>query len=393
MRASFLLHTDLFSPSPVFRATKEIGALRKVGFTCSAICWLKADEKLPPSEVRDGVQVTRFVYEPRPQRLTSLPERYRDLRKAARGLADRAERERPDLIVPHDLEVLAAGIRSARSRDVPVVYDSHEDWPAMVGETSRLEGILSTLLERRLCRKVSAVVTPSELVAERFRGWGVRAEVLHNSPYRADVEPLPTEVDIRSRRESMGLQGAFIVGYIGRLAPHRGLELTIDALAGLPDDVRFVVVGGPESEAERLRKLAADRGVGKRVTFTGLVPRSEVVRYTATFDVCVVLPPPLSRNYLTTLPNKAYDYMAAGVPILTSDLPSLRQTLVEEAGCAVAVPPQVEAVRTALADLRARRDLRSELGRRGREAFLERYAWDIQETKWLRLLREVGVSF
>src|SRR5207245_1144718 len=155
----------------------------------------------------------------------------------------------------------------------------------------------------------------------------------------------------------------------------------------------FVAVGGPDLEIERLRRLAAARGVAKRVAFTGLVSRSEVVRYTATFDVSVVLPPPLSRNYLTTLPNKAYDYMAAGVPILASDLPSLRGTLVEEAGCAVAVRPAVEPGRSAPAHLRNRPDPRRELGRRGREAFLQRYAWDIQETKFLRLLREVGVSF
>ena len=393
MRASFALHADMFLPSPIFRATKEAQALRNAGFSCSAVCWIKDDASLPPEVEMEGVDVQRFFFRPRSQRLANLPGRYLDLRRTTRELSNRLVGTQPDLLVPHDLEVLSAGIRAARRRGVPVVYDAHEDWPSMVGETSRLEGALSAFLERRLCRHVSAVVTPSEMITDRFRGWGVRAETLHNSPYRKDAGSLPTEGEVASARSVLGLREAFVVGYVGTLAPNRGLETTIEALASLEGDVRFLVVGGPETEARRLEELARAHGVGERVRFLGRVPRAEVARHTALFDVAVVLPPPRSRNYLTTLPNKAYDYMAAGVPILASDLPSLRRTLVEEARCAIAVSPDPASVRTALDRLRGSPDRRKELGRNGRDAFLHRYCWDLQEEKFLRLLREVGLSF
>ncbi len=390
MRAAFLLHTDMFRPSPIFRAVKEATALRHAGVPSSAVCWIKGDLDLPPKETIDGVEVERYAFRPTSQSPVHLVRRYRDLQRVTRDLADRVAATQPGVIIAHDLEVLSAAVRAAAGK-IPVVYDAHEDWPAMVGETSRIEGLLSAFLERRLCRRVAAVVTPSDLITDRFRSHGVRAITLHNAPYRSDVEPFPSEAEIASTRQELGLAHSFVLGYVGTLAPLRGLEVTLEALTGLRDDVRFVVVGGPETEAERIRGLARERGVADRVQLVGRVPRTEVVRYTAAFDLAIVLPPPYSRNYLTTLPNKAYDYMAAAVPILASDLPSLRHTLVEEAGCAVAVAPEAGAVRAAVENLRAQPDRLRALGRRGREAFLQTYAWDLQEQRFLTLLREIGL--
>ncbi|HYY49066.1 MAG TPA: glycosyltransferase family 4 protein [Thermoplasmata archaeon] len=391
MRATFLLHTDMFRPSPIFRAVKEASALAHLGVLSTAVCWIKGTLDLPPSETIDGVTVKRYVFQPSPQSLFHLVRRYRELRRVTRDLAALVAATHPDVIVAHDLEVLSAGVRAGAGR-VPVVYDAHEDWPAMVGETSPIEGVFSSILERRLSRQVAAVVTPSELIAEKFRAWGARAETLHNAPYEAEVEPLPTAADVAQIREGLGVAGAFVLGYVGTLAPKRGLELAVEALAGLPHDVRFVVVGGPATEAERIRGLAQRAGVGDRVSLVGRVPRRDVSRYTAAFDLALVLPPPASRNYLTTLPNKAYDCMAVGVPILASDLPALRRLIVDEARAGIVVAPEVRAVREAIMDLRGNPGLLKELGRNGLRAFRETYAWEKQEPRFLALLRDIGVG-
>ena len=391
MRACFALRTDMFKPSPIFRAVKEARALAAAGWACSASCWIKGAPVLPARETVDEVEIHRIRYDPPAQRLAFIPARYLGLRRVSKAMAAEIAAIEPDVVIAHDLEVLGAGVRAAQSRHVPVLYDAHEDWPAMVGETSRLEGWLASSLERRLCQLVDAVVTPSDSIRDKYRRMGLRAETLYNSPYREEVDPPPDPVTVQRTRNELGLSGRFVLGYSGTLAPHRGLETTIDALTHLPDDVFFLVVGGPDDEQRRLETLARNRGVDRRIRLVGRVPRTEVPRFTATFDLAVVLLPPVSANYLQALPNKVFDYLAAGIPILASDLPELRRFVELDVRCGVVVPPNPASVVSAVTSLRAAPDRLKQLGTSGRTAFVERLSWDHQAAKFLTLLREIGV--
>src|SRR3990167_67780 len=85
-----------------------------------------------------------------------------------KALAWGTEVGKPDLIISHDIYTLAAGSRAARKLGVPLFYDSHEDWPALIGEKSRVEAQLAEWLEDSLFRKqaVRHAFAPSQPIAE-----------------------------------------------------------------------------------------------------------------------------------------------------------------------------------------------------------------------------------
>ena len=391
MRACFVLRTDLFHPSPVFRALKEIRALQEAGVECSAVCWIKEITDLPAEEAIEGIRVIRIFRKPPAQRLSNLWQRYRELRSVTLELKVRLTSLQPNIVIAHDLEVLAAGVAAAQAVHARVLFDAHEDWPAMVGETSRIEGWLASFLERRLSRQVDATVTPSDSIRDKYRGRGLRAETLYNSPYRDEVDSLSDATTVERTRRELGMSGRFVLGYSGTLAPYRGLETTIDALALLPNDVVFLVVGGPDGERRRLEGVARERSVSDKIRFVGQVLRADVPRFVAAFDLALVLLPPVSANYLQALPNKVFDYMAAGIPVLTSDLPELRRLVEVDARCGVAVRPDPSSVAAAVTSLRATPGPLKQLGANGRTAFVERFSWDHQAEQFLSLLRETGV--
>jgi glycosyltransferase involved in cell wall biosynthesis len=127
----------------------------------------------------------------------------------------------------------------------------------------------------------------------------------------------------------LGLADKFTVGYTGHLYPGRGLELILDLARALPD-LQFLLVGGRSVDVEVARQRAAHLS---NITLTGFVPNAELPRYQAAADVLIM---PYSRQvagssggdiapYLN--PMKMFEYLASARPIVTSDLPILREIL------------------------------------------------------------------
>jgi glycosyltransferase involved in cell wall biosynthesis len=139
--------------------------------------------------------------------------------------------------------------------------------------------------------------------------------------------------------------------YVGGLVPGRGLEPAIDALGRL-DGLRLRLVG-PGSNAYR-RELVERAGrcnVEDRVEFAGAVPPDGVVGAIAAADVGLALIQPVCLSYLLTLPNKLFEYIAAGVPILASDLPVMARFVRDHGVGVLVAPDDVEAIARGLREL------------------------------------------
>jgi glycosyltransferase involved in cell wall biosynthesis len=136
-------------------------------------------------------------------------------------------------------------------------------------------------------------------------------------------------------------------------------------------DVHFDVIG--EDKASRLQELSAGLATGDWVRFHGYVPYAEALKIVATADVGVV-PHHVTEHWSTTIPNKLFDYMAAGIPVLVSSAPPA-QRIVEETGCGL---PFRDRDARHLADQIQRllpAWIRREMGRAGVQAVSERYNW------------------
>ena len=300
-------------------------------------------------------------------------------------------RVRHDAIFTRDLGVADALLRFPRLLRPPAVYEAH----GLASETAAaLPDLLSTApaaherklrrlaaRDARVWRRAEGYVTITNgLAAELTRRFGARARV---AVAHYGVR-LPAD---RSRPRPP--EGAFTVGYAGHLYPWKGVDLIIEALTRLPA-ARAIVIGGHEAEPDlpRVRARAAALGVADRVTFTGFVAPAEVPRRLREAHALVLPNPASALSTGFTSPLKLFEYMAAGRPIVASDLPSIREVLHDGDNALLIEPGSALAIAGGLERLMADPALAARLAAR---AFADAadYTWDRRAARIESLLDEV----
>ncbi len=161
----------------------------------------------------------------------------------------------------------------------------------------------------------------------------------------------------------------FVIGYVGRFVPEKGVDLLLEAVAGLPGVWRLAIVGtGPERE--RLGRLARRLGLSDRVSFEGDIPSTRMPAFYRELDVLVV--PSRSRpNWIEQFGRVLIEAMACGVPVIGSDCGEI-PNVVGDAGM-IFPEDDAAALRECLVCLRRDPDLWVDLARRGRERVLARF--------------------
>lgn len=176
------------------------------------------------------------------------------------------------------------------------------------------------------------------------------------------------------------LAGSFRVGYLGHLYPGKGMEL-IELVAPLRPQMTFHIVGGRPAELSQWRERTREI---PNIVYHGHVPHAETRRYLASMDVVLA---PYQRvvhgsgggaaNLADWMsPLKIFEYMAEGKAILSSDLPVLREVLVDGNNALLRGPEDVAGWAEGLSTLEADACLRSRIGAQGKQDLLERYTWD-----------------
>lgn len=227
----------------------------------------------------------------------------------------------------HDLNNLEVAYRAARRTGAKLVYDAHELFPEMANRWVRLRKRYWSRLEARLLPCADLAITVNELIAEEMaRRYNVPPPlVVLNCP-----DPPPT-FDPTARydliRERLGLSAETpIVLYQGWMSEGRGLENLVRAAPLLRDGAVVVFMGYGDYQAA-LERLASEAG-GGRIQFIPAVPQRDLLAYCASADVGVIPYQAVDLNNYYTSPNKLFDFIQAGLPIVASDLPYLRKVIV-----------------------------------------------------------------
>ncbi len=180
------------------------------------------------------------------------------------------------------------------------------------------------------------------------------------------------------------------VFYVGQLYPWKGAGLVVD-VARLVPEARFVVVGGtpagPDGDpdvAALVRQIRA-AGAGDRFELRGYVPYGLVPQHLREASVALLPLPdePVARHF--TSPLKLFDYMAAGVPIVASDLPAIREVLRHGENALLATPGDPAAFAAAVRYLLSDPAYARRLGERVRED-VRAYSWDARAARLLEFL-------
>ncbi len=228
-----------------------------------------------------------------------------------------------DLLVANDLDTLPACYCAARIKHKPLVYDSHEYFT----EVPELQGrnftrSIWTGIEKRILPGLKYSSTVSTSIADAyFSKYGIEMELIRNLPYGQRREARrPDLLDCGPKR---------IIIYQGALNVGRGLETIITAMQYL--DAFQLQLFGQGDIADDLHALTHNLKLGDRVEFMGRLPFDKLKSYTRQASLGISLEEDIGLNYRYALPNKLFDYIQAGIPVLVSDLPEMRR-IVEDYG-------------------------------------------------------------
>lgn len=356
------------------RVEKEARSLRLAGYEVTIVA--EAGEGLPRRETKDGIAVIRVPRRARRIRFLRYLVQRHDLVRAL-------ERTRPDIIHAHDTDTLEPVARVARRMSVPFVYDAHDLWLGRLfrGRSRPYVWLFKAFygwIERTYLPRAAAWITVSEPIARHLeRTYRIGpVQVVANVPERDEGA-----LEARQLRDLPGAERvapeAPIVLYVGGVMSGRGIEGVVEALPEVPAAHMVFLGGGGGPHAPAILELAARLGVADRVHLLPPVPPDEVIPYAASATIGVSAAIPTCLNYAYSMPNKLFQPMAAGIPVLASDFPQVNAVVAgSEAGVTVDMtrPAEIAAALRAVIDDPQRA---AEMGRNGRRAVEERYNWDV----------------
>ena len=259
-------------------------------------------------------------------------------------------------------------------RHAPFVYDSHELYVES-GSAARMPAIargLLTRFERRLIRRAAGVLTVNRGIAQELANrYGVEPVVVLNCPSYVDVSR-PGKL-----RSTLGLGDETIILYHGLVGANRGIETTIEALRRLPSSVVFVVLGDG-SLVPYVRELREEPALRRRLYWHPSVPQSELLSWVVDADVGSVLIAPVELSFLLSTPNKLFECMTAGVPVVASDFPTMREIVLGEGIGYVCDPMDPLRVAEVIDRLLTDRAALRAMAERGQKAARRAYNWETQ---------------
>ena len=288
-----------------------------------------------------------------------------------------------DLVLCRDLPLAPTAVFVARRLGVPVVLDMAENYPAMIRDlwltdSTKFGDILVRnpraveWVERWTLDRVDHTLVVVEESKDRLVALGVpedRVTVVSNTPARERLN----DFEARSRNAP----GRLELVYLGLLERARGVGTVIDAVADCRSrgmDVTLSIIGdGRAKSAFEEQARRHDLSVGA-VVFHGFLPYEQALEIVGRADVGLI-PHFANESWNTTIPNKLFDYMAAGLPVLASDaLPTRR--VVQETGCGLWFRSgDADHLAGRITELFETDDL-ERYGRAGREAIRDRYHWE-----------------
>lgn len=241
----------------------------------------------------------------------------------------RCRLRRVDLIFTRSYRGAAHFLRQG----IPTLVESHAPPEETADKTALYQSLDHPLL--------LGLVTISEPLAERYRAFGLPAAKILVLPDGVDLEQFSRPESPQAAREALGLPVATpLAVYTGHLYPGRGITSILSAAARLPQ-VHFLLVGGyPADLARRQEQIRAMQLTN--ITLTGFVANRLLPRYLWAADLLLMPYTPRCPTAEWMSPLKMFEYMAAGRPIIATDLPALK-TVLRHGVNALLVPPDADA--------------------------------------------------
>lgn len=248
---------------------------------------------------------------------------------------------RCDALWANDTDTLPANFLASLIRRKPLVFDAHELFPEVpeLADRPRVRKFWETL-ERLILPRLRYSCTVCQSIADYYRKrYGLDMTVIRNIPAGRPAPARPAYTP--GRRPLLLYQGAVNIG--------RGIEECIELVENDPRPELLII--GTGDIAEEIQARITDKGLENRVKMTGRIAMERLGAYTVSADIGLILLHDHGLNYYYSLPNRIFDFLYAGVPVIASDFPEIRR-VVATYGTGVLVPDlRVETLRAAMDEL------------------------------------------
>jgi glycosyltransferase involved in cell wall biosynthesis len=274
-----------------------------------------------------------------------------------------------DIYHLHDPELLRIAFRLKRGGK-KVIYDAHEDLPRQISGKSYLPvkgliAFLTEIIEDFVSARLTGVLAATPFIAERFK---------KINPNTIDINNFPLESEIQFIAET-GIQKENNVCFIGGISPIRGTKELVDAMA--LTDCQLALAGEIPFD---FRTTLIESAGWENVHELGFVDRntSMLIKQKAIAGIVTFLPFP---NHVNAQPNKIFEYMAAGLPVIGSNFP-MWHDLLEKNKCGICVDPaDPKAIAKAITYLKTHPEEAKAMGENGKRLVQETYNWKAEEKK------------
>jgi glycosyltransferase involved in cell wall biosynthesis len=292
----------------------------------------------------------------------------------------------PNFDVHFNYNTLVSGYAVAKkmkARGIGTVYDFADDLPKMTGNSPQIPAPF-----RRFGRAVSRIMLKKNIeIASMVSCPTVNLRKIYQLPENKTAI-IPNGVNtqlfyphtVDSLKRELGLEGCFVVGFVGALREWVDFEPVFSAIEGLSQTepkLRMLVVGG-EVGLSKIKDLARKHGLSEKVRFTGTVPFVQVPDYTCCMDVCVM---PL--KFDNALPMSFLQYLACSKPVIATRILEIPPGLVIYAA-------NTQEYKQSIMNLLGNPGLREDLGSRGRKFVEQNYTWEKLTNDLEKLLQSVA---
>jgi len=280
-----------------------------------------------------------------------------------------------DILVANDLDTLLPNYLISKLKRLPLVYDAHEYFTGVPELQNRpFVKWVWTTIERNIFPHLKRVMTVSDSIAEQYeKQYGIRAIVVRNCAKSSG------EIKLLSRSE-LGVPEDYLLLILqgGGINIDRGGEELIEAVSTL--EKVFLFIAGSGDVIDILKEKAITLNVFDRIRFIPKLPWDELMEYTKSADAGLTLDKDTNFNYHFSLPNKLFDYISAGIPVIAGNLPEIKRIL-EERNCGIIIPSVTPGeIRKAIIKLRDDRALLNKMKQNAVNAF-ESLSWENESGK------------
>lgn len=287
------------------------------------------------------------------------------------------------ILVSNDLDTLPANFLVSRLKGAKLVYDSHEyftEVPELIGRNF-VKRFWQTI-EKLLVPGVHAAYTVNESLAKMYSAkYGIEFGVLRNVP---DNQYAEQEIAIPELFEKEG----FII-YQGSVNKDRGLEELIDIIS--TDKKYRLAIAGNGDRIQNLKEIVLNKGLVENIHFFGKLEPSKLKSLTRRAGLGLSLEKKTNLNYYYALPNKLFDYINAGIPVLCSEFPEMKK-IVENYKVGMIVDPEDrKKIRESLDVMISDQKKRKEWMENAKVASKE-LSWEKEKKKIKNIYKKVGLE-